>query len=75
MRLLRSFRRFDFTVGQYNILAGYVGNNMEPWFLYGIDMPEERRREIFRLHKEKLPNGDYANPGWPNYAPRQRKRK
>ena len=23
--------------GQYNILAGYLGQNMQPWFMYGID--------------------------------------
>eukprot|EP00913_Durusdinium_trenchii_P024712 g23196.t3 len=61
-------RPFEFTVGQYNILAGYVGNNMEPWFLYGVDMPDARRRAIFQLHGEKLPNGQYANFGWPKYV-------
>ena len=58
----------EFTVGQYNILAGYMGNNMEPWFLYGVDMAEERRKEVFKLHGERLPDGKPANPGWPNYV-------
>lgn len=61
-------RPIEFTVGQYNILAGYLGNNMEPWFLYGVNMPDERRRAIFRMHREKLPNGDHANFGWPKYV-------
>ena len=30
-------------VGQYNILAGYMGSNTEPWFLYGVDIDEAAR--------------------------------
>jgi endonuclease/exonuclease/phosphatase family metal-dependent hydrolase len=26
----------QFTVSQYNILAGYLGDNTSPWFLYGV---------------------------------------
>lgn len=72
MFLLESFDRKRPKVlfpARYNILAGYVGNNMEPWFLYGVDMPDARRRAIFQLHGEKLPNGQYANFGWPKYVP------
>mmetsp|Transcript_79549 Transcript_79549/g.170526 ORF Transcript_79549/g.170526 Transcript_79549/m.170526 type:complete len:681 (-) Transcript_79549:33-2075(-) len=58
----------QFSVGQYNILAGYMGNNTEPWFLYGVHMPEERRKAIFKLHGERLPDGKPANPGWPAYV-------
>ncbi|CAE7400763.1 CCR4 [Symbiodinium natans] len=58
----------EFTVGQYNILAGYMGSNTEPWFLYGVDIDEDRRREIFRLHGERHADGRPANPGWPNYV-------
>ena len=36
----------EFTVGQYNILAGYLGDNRQPWFLYGIDLSPERRSAI-----------------------------
>eukprot|EP00434_Breviolum_minutum_P003820 symbB.v1.2.003361.t1/scaffold186.1/size279346/8 len=61
-------RAVEFTVGQYNILAGYLGINMQPWFLYGVHMPEERRQRIFQMHREKLPNGEYANLGWPKYV-------
>ena len=63
--------KFIFECVRYNILAGYLGNNMEPWFLYGVNMPDERRRAIFRMHREKLPNGDHANFGWPKYASRR----
>lgn len=68
--LKRSMSRhpLEFTVGQYNILAGYMGNNMEPWFLYGIDMPQERRQQVFKLHGERKPDGKPANAGWPNYV-------
>eukprot|EP00929_Paragymnodinium_shiwhaense_P023109 TRINITY_DN14552_c0_g2_i2.p1 TRINITY_DN14552_c0_g2~~TRINITY_DN14552_c0_g2_i2.p1 ORF type:complete len:578 (+),score=119.31 TRINITY_DN14552_c0_g2_i2:89-1822(+) len=58
----------QFTMGQYNILAGYLGNNMEPWFLYGVDMPPERRKRVNAKHGEKGPNGNYLNEGWPNYV-------
>lgn len=68
--LKRSMSRqpLEFTVGQYNILAGYMGNNMEPWFLYGIELTPERRQEILKLHGERRPDGKPANPGWPNYV-------
>jgi len=68
--LKRSMSRhpLEFTVGQYNILAGYMGNNMEPWFLYGVDMTQERRQQVFKLHGERKPDGKPANPGWPNYV-------
>lgn len=61
-------RPFSFTVGQYNILAGYLGNNMEPWFLYGVDMPPERRAAIVAKHGERGPDGKHCNVGWPNYV-------
>ena len=57
-----------FSVAQYNILAGYLGNNTEPWFLYGVDMPHERRAQIIAKHGEKGTDGKYVNVGWPNYV-------
>jgi len=57
-----------FSVAQYNILAGYLGNNTEPWFLYGVDMPPERRKQIVKKHGEKGADGKYVNVGWPNYV-------
>jgi len=68
LRCLLKRQPLEFTVGQYNILAGYLGNNMEPWFLYGVDMPDERRKEVFKMHGERLPNGKPKNAGWPNYV-------
>ena len=65
-RLARQGLRFS--VAQYNILAGYLGNNTEPWFLYGVDMPAERRAEICAKHVERGPDGKYCNVGWPNYV-------
>ena len=33
----------EFVVAQYNILAGYLGDNRQPWFLYGVQLDDERR--------------------------------
>eukprot|EP00933_Yihiella_yeosuensis_P016818 TRINITY_DN14227_c0_g1_i1.p1 TRINITY_DN14227_c0_g1~~TRINITY_DN14227_c0_g1_i1.p1 ORF type:complete len:670 (-),score=113.93 TRINITY_DN14227_c0_g1_i1:205-2148(-) len=68
MRSMLKRQSPEFTVGQYNILAGYLGNNTEPWFLYGVDMPDDRRAQIVKLHQTRLPDGKPANPGWPNYV-------
>ena len=57
-----------FTIAQYNILAGYLGNNTEPWFMYGVDMPAARRKSICQKHTERGPDGKYLNVGWPNYV-------
>jgi len=59
---------FRFTVAQYNILAGYLGNNTEPWFMYGVDMPPERRAEVVKRHGERGDDGKYVNVGWPKYV-------
>ena len=58
----------DFIVAQYNILAGYLGDNRQPWFLYGIHMPMERRHEIFKKFYEKDKRGNLVNKGWPKYV-------
>jgi Ca2+-binding EF-hand superfamily protein/mRNA deadenylase 3'-5' endonuclease subunit Ccr4 len=68
IRSLAKRQPFTFTVGQYNILAGYMGSNMEPWFLYGVDMPEERRAQIFKMFSQRGPDGKPVNAGWPNYV-------
>jgi hypothetical protein len=39
----------EFTVAQYNILADQYGDNRQPWFLYGVDLSEEKRKAIVRL--------------------------
>lgn len=58
----------SFTVGQYNLLAGYLGNNTEPWFLYGVDMPPERREQVSQKHQQRGPDGRPVNEGWPAYV-------
>ncbi|CAK0801438.1 unnamed protein product [Prorocentrum cordatum] len=58
----------QFTVGHYNILAGYMGANMEPWFLYGPDLRPSRRRKVLEQHAAVGRDGRPAHPGWPNYA-------
>lgn len=58
----------QFSIAQYNILAGYLGNNTEPWFLYGVELSAERRQAICKKHVERGPDGKYLNVGWPNYV-------
>lgn len=41
---------------------------MEPWFLYGVEVTEQQRKQIMELHRERLPNGKPKNAGWPNYV-------
>lgn len=71
---LESFRQYvkrqpvQISVGTYNILAGYLGNNTEPWFLYGPEVSDARRQEISKLHSMRNPDGRPANAGWPKYV-------
>lgn len=58
----------SFTVGQYNILAAYLGDNRQPWFLYGISCPQERRDAILKKFYERGADGKYVNTGWPKYV-------
>lgn len=58
-----------FTVTQYNILAAYLGDNRQPWFLHGIELEDERRAACVDKFYEKDPaTGRWANSGWPNWA-------
>ena len=58
-----------FRAAQYNILASYLGDNRQPWFLYGLpDLTEERRDQILALFYAKNSDGSYANAGWPHYV-------
>ena len=54
-----------FTVCQYNILASYLGDNKQPWFLYGIPgLTEERRAQIMEKFYQRGPDGaQYAVGG------------
>ena len=58
----------DFVCSQYNILAGYLGDNRQPWFLYGIDCPPERREQIMTKFYQRGEDGRYVNAGWPKYV-------
>ena len=55
----------EFTVAQYNILAGYLGDNRQPWFLYGANIPPARRAEIMTKFYQRGEDGKYMNAGWP----------
>jgi len=52
---------------QYNILASYLGKNIQPWFLYGADIEPQEREAIFARFNERGEDGKpkYA---WPDYA-------
>lgn len=56
-----------FTVLQYNILAHYLGDNTQPWLLYGADISDERRKLVHAKFVEKDDTGKYINK-WPQYA-------
>ena len=58
----------EFVCAQYNILAGYLGDNRQPWFLYGIDCPPPRRDEIMKKFYQRGEDGRYVNAGWPKYV-------
>ena len=68
LRELRQLSLQEFTVAQYNILAGYLGDNTQPWFLYGLELTEERRGAIMKKFYERDVNGKLVNIGWPNYV-------
>ena len=60
-----------FTVAQYNILASYLGDNRQPWFLYGLPagaMPDSRREAIMTKFYERDQQGKLVNVGWPNFV-------
>jgi Ca2+-binding EF-hand superfamily protein/exonuclease III len=58
----------SFSVCQYNILAGYLGHNTQPWLLYGIDISDEVRDAITKKFYQKGADGKFCNAGWPNYV-------
>ena len=61
-------RSLEFTVAQYNILADYLGDNRQPWFLYGISLSREQRAAIYTKFYELGADGSYVNFGWPRYV-------
>ena len=58
----------EFVVAQYNILAGYLGDNRQPWFLYGVELDAKRRDAIVKKFYERDADGQLVNVGWPNYV-------
>lgn len=55
-------------MAQYNILASYLGDNRLPWFLYGIELPTERREAVMARFYERDEAGSYKHAGWPSYV-------
>jgi endonuclease/exonuclease/phosphatase family metal-dependent hydrolase len=61
--------RASFTVAQYNILAGYLGQNTAPWFLYGGDIAGDKRARIFeKFYSRDAKTGALLCAGWPKYV-------
>lgn len=68
----------SFVVAHYNVLAGYLGDNRQPWFLHGIDVDRDnddtlptnmcRRDKIFEKFYERNDEGKFSNVGWPSYV-------
>lgn len=61
-----------FRCAHYNILASYLGNNTEPWFLYdGLTASAEdeaRRAAVFEKYSATSADGKYMYGGWPNFV-------
>ena len=60
-----------FIVAQYNILASYLGDNPQPWFLHGLpagSMPDARREAIMTKFYERDQHGKLVNIGWPHFV-------
>ncbi len=68
LRRSRASSMPEFTVVQYNILAGYLGDNTQPWFLYGIDLTDEQRKRIMSKFYERDESGKFVNEGWPKFV-------
>ena len=46
LKLLAKSTPLEFSVMQYNLLANYLGSNLEPWFLFCANLDEERRAHV-----------------------------
>lgn len=64
---VRRDARCTVSVLQYNILASYLGRNTQPWFLYGAEISNEVRAEIFQKYYERAENGAPKHQ-WPQYV-------
>ena len=57
----------SFTIAQYNILASYLGNNTEPWFLYGCpSLTENKRKQILEQYERGRKEPEFR--GFDNYS-------
>ena len=68
LKLLAQSTPLEFSVMQYNLLAKYLGSNLEPWFLFGANLDEERRARVQAKHVEKDADGRYLNVGFEKYT-------
>lgn len=50
-----------FVAVQYNILASYLGNNGNPWFLLPVNLTETERAAIVARYYERNESGEYVN--------------
>lgn len=64
---VRRDARCTVSVLQYNILASYLGRNTQPWFLYGADISNDVRENIFNRYYERDANGAPKHQ-WPEYV-------
>lgn len=58
-----------FSVLHWNLLAGYLGRNTNPWFLHGISLQPAQRKTIFQSYYARdAKTRALLNPGWPRYV-------
>lgn len=58
----------QFRVLQYNILAKSLGNNEEPWFLYGSNVSHGQRKLVVKKHSSRNKDGSLRFKGFKHYA-------
>ncbi|KAH9259667.1 hypothetical protein BASA81_002089 [Batrachochytrium salamandrivorans] len=59
----------SFNVLHWNLLAGYLGRNTNPWFLHGIALQPSQRKAIFQnYYARDMQTNKLMNPGWPKYV-------
>lgn len=68
VRILQKDVPLTVSVLQYNILASYLGQNTQPWFLYGADMDKQLRQQVLEKYYERDGDGGFKNSGWPAYV-------
>jgi len=48
-------------VAHYNMLASYLGDNREPWFLLPLNLSGQERDAVLASYYEKSPEGEYQH--------------